>query len=222
MTADYSRLNSVSPMAQRTGTIQTLDLLSSKFPIVFKNNSSESVPAFGIMQIESVSGVPSGMAQLVTINKPSGTDGQYLINGPLVVRAGKRGRCRILSAMTIAYTGTDPALGDTVGPSSGSWLASTAGSGYVALGGAEDGVVLCRVEGGGGGGRIAILQATAAIPAASGTPRAPSLSSDYDFIKGDDPGGAQIENWSLVEITDESYLIVHEIDGDFVIVSAFC
>lgn len=139
-------------MAQRTGQIDRRDdSRRNEFPLTFKNGSAETVPAFGIMQVDTVAGVPIDQARLVTIKKPDSTTGQYLVNGPLAVRAGKQGRCRLNGPMTMAYTGSAPALGDTVGPSSGSWLVSTAGSGYDVLGGAENGVVLCNNTGGGGG-----------------------------------------------------------------------
>lgn len=139
-------------MSQRTGTIQSRERERDKFPIVFLNNSGETVPPHAIMQIQSVSGVPVDMAQLVTINKPNSTTSQYIVNGPLSVEDQKQGRARLASPLIIRFTGTTPVLGDDVGPSASSWAVSTSGSGYVALGGAEDGVVLCRPAGGGGSG----------------------------------------------------------------------
>lgn len=81
-----------------------------------------------------------------------------------------------------------------------------------------------NVEGSGTGGegkRTTIVRATAAISAGSGDPRTPGTSTDYEHIKGDTITG-NIENWSEVEISDNSYMVILEIEGDNVIVSAFC
>lgn len=80
---------------------------------------------------------------------------------------------------------------------------------------------LQRRGGGGGPGKTAIVQATAVIgPATAGPPRVATTSTDFTTIKGDT--FSEIENWSLVSISDDSFLIIQEIDGDGVIVSAFC
>lgn len=72
-----------------------------------------------------------------------------------------------------------------------------------------------------GGPKTTIVRATAAISAGSGDPRTPGTSTDYEHIKGDTITG-NIENWSEVEISDNSYMVILEIEGDNVIVSAFC
>lgn len=82
-----------------------------------------------------------------------------------------------------------------------------------------------RVRRGGGAGGVgkntSIVQATAAIPPGSGTPRVPGLSLAYSNVKGDTITG-DVENWSLVEIPINVFMVILEIDGDNVIVSAFC
>lgn len=74
------------------------------------------------------------------------------------------------------------------------------------------------------GGEVvrAIVRATSLIPAGTGTgaSRSPGSSSDYVVVKGDVSGA--IKNWSLVEITIDSFMVIVEIDGDNIIVSAFC
>lgn len=132
-------------MSQRIGTIQSnYNARKAENPIQFRNDSGEAIPPHAIMRITGAEGVPVGKKLIVVVDKPDSSDAQYLINGPHKVRDGKTGRGRFHSPMVIAFTGTDPVAGDAVGPSSGSWLISTSGRGYVALGGAEDGVVLCR------------------------------------------------------------------------------
>lgn len=212
-------------MTQRIGAIHARDTARrDEFPITFENGSGETAPAFALLQVDTVEGVPLDKARVVTIVKPDSTDGVYLVNGPIAVRAGKRGRCRINGPMTIAYTGSAPALGDTVGPSSGSWLASTTGDGYDVLGGAEEDVVLCNPTGGGVTKVGCILKATATIAGAtdSGGTRTPTQSDDYTFIQGDDPGSEDIYHWSTVDISEDSYMAVVKFDDQWTIVNAFC
>jgi hypothetical protein len=79
-----------------------------------------------------------------------------------------------------------------------------------------------RGKGGEGGGkRTTLVRATADIPPGTGDPRTPTLSGDYEHVKGDTLSG-DIENWSQVLIDDNSYMVIVEINGDNVIVSAFC
>lgn len=69
--------------------------------------------------------------------------------------------------------------------------------------------------------KTAIVQATAVIPGSiGGSPREPITSTDFTTIKGDTFD--EIENWSLVDISNGSYMVILEVDGDGVIVSAFC
>lgn len=172
-------------MAQPNSEIKTRR--RDAYPVAFKNGSSETAPAYAIMQVDTVEGVPIDQAQLVTIKKPDSTDGQYLVNGPLAVRAGKQGRCRLNGPMTMAFTGSAPALGDTVGPSAGSWQVSTAGSGYDVLGGAEGGVVLCSRAGGSGNISATMMVLTENIAAATGDTASITPTSGEAQIYTTDP-----------------------------------
>lgn len=80
--------------------------------------------------------------------------------------------------------------------------------------------VLIIMGGGAGGGNVprALCIATAEIPARSGS--TPGTSGSYNIIKGDVSGN--IENWSLVPISAGSYMVILDIGGSEVIVSAFC
>lgn len=207
-------------MSQRTGGIQTRERNRDKFPIVFINDSGETVPAFAIMQINSTEGVPLNQAQLVHVVKPT-TDGKmYMFNGPLDVRDGKKGRGRLTSPAVSKCSGT-LAVGDSVGPSDGSWEVSSSGSGYKCVGADDDGVVLVAIVGGSGSSkRTAVLKATDAIAGATGD-RTPATSGDYTVVKGDTPAG-DIENWSTVGISVDSYMVTLEIDGTDVIIDVFC
>ena len=158
-------------MAENVATIESKR--RDDFPIVFKNGSSETIPAFAIMQVSSVAGVPVDQAQIVTVVKPTGTTGPFIINGPRSVRAGKYGQARSHGAMVLAYSGGAPSAGATVGPSAGSWYVSTSGTGYTVLGGAESNVVLCVAAGGGSGSGTTSVSfgrvTTEVTPAASAT-----------------------------------------------------
>jgi hypothetical protein len=82
---------------------------------------------------------------------------------------------------------------------------------------------LVMLGGGGSGASVprALLRATASIPAGTGDPRSPGLSTDFEQVLGDTISG-DIENWSQVLITDNSYMVVIDIGAHNVIVSAFC
>lgn len=80
-----------------------------------------------------------------------------------------------------------------------------------------------RGSGGSGGvsKKTAIVQATSIIPGSlGGSPRIPIVSGDFTTILGDTFD--EIENYSMVDISNESYMVILEIDGHGVIVSAFC
>ena len=82
-------------------------------------------------------------------------------------------------------------------------------------------VVLIGAGGGGGAAKTALARATAIIPGTiDADPREPSTSTDFAIVAGDTFD--EIENWSLVDISEDSYLIIVEIADAGVIVSAFC
>src|SRR5574343_238478 len=179
-------------MAQPNSEIKTRR--RDDYPIVFVNGSYETVPAYAIMQVDAVEGVPIDQARLVTIVKPDTTDGVYIVNGPLAVRVGKQGRGRMASPMAIACSGS-PVTGDAVGPSAESWLVSTSGTGYIAMGGAENGVVLCR-DATGNSSQIKWGEATSSISAMSAWGSFGSGTVQFKNSDGSDDGSeVTVENW---------------------------
>ncbi len=209
-------------MTQSFGDSESRERNRDKFPIVFKNDSDETVPPFAIMQISSVDGVELGKAQLVHIIKPDGDGEAYMFNGPLAVRTGKKGRGRLTMPVVAKCNGT-LAIGDVVGPAEDSWAVNNEGDGYKCLSSnpgndeeGDPGFVLVASLGGGSGG--ALLKATAQINGRDSDD--PTTSEAYEVIKGTMSG--PIENWSQVDITEDSYMVALKIDGDNVIISAFC
>ena len=194
------------------------DSMEDRYPIIVKNESGEDIPALSIAKLKDATGIPINKAQRVTVEKPTGS-GQHIFTWPFKIASGKEGRGRLASPMPVNFDGSAPAAGATVGPTSGSWKVSTSGSGYFAVGGAEDGVVLVLNPGGGGSVLRALLRATGPIPERVDD-TTPGTADTYDVIKGDCSG--DIENWSAVEIPTDSFIVIVQIDGDNVIYNAFC
>ena len=95
-----------------------------KLWLPFKNNSSESAPAFGIMAVTTTADIVGGQAILVC-DKPSTTFyRQYVINSSLEVAAGDYGFCTMQSPALILYDTGTPAVNAGWGPKSGQWTLS--------------------------------------------------------------------------------------------------
>ncbi len=73
---------------------------------------------------------------------------------------------------------------------------------------------------GASGSSIWIAKATEAIPAGSGEPREPGVG-DGELVKGSGTV-TSLENWSTVEIPEGAYMSITDIDGDPVILEAWC
>lgn len=101
--------------------------------VVFKNDASESVPAYGVMKVNSVD-------QDVVIHtvKPT-TDGEKLIlvNSEVVVAKGSPGNAfsPINTDLWALYDTADgtPALGERWGPKAGSWKLSKDKAGFLVV-----------------------------------------------------------------------------------------
>lgn len=104
---------------------------------LFINTTSETIPPFAVMRITG-SAEFNGAIRF-TVAKPNSTTYDfYLVNGPYAVPAGKDGICTTLKqAGYIAYDSGDgtPALAETWGPESGSWLAHKNQPGFWVTGG---------------------------------------------------------------------------------------
>jgi len=89
--------------------------------VAFKNVGSQTVPAFGVMQI--VGCVVEDGVTFVTCTQPGTTLGtDYAINGPVRVDAGDKGMCHRTGMVRALYEGDSPAHGEGWGVRAGSWL----------------------------------------------------------------------------------------------------
>lgn len=100
------------------------DQLDNVLPVIVRNDSGEAIPSFGVMQVSGAEA--ENGTSVVTVVKPTGASGQYLLNGPHAIPAsapnnyGKGWRAFGLRAQYDSADGT-PALGESWGPESGSW-----------------------------------------------------------------------------------------------------
>jgi hypothetical protein len=109
--------------------------------IRFKNTSSETAPAWGVMQITT-----GGTDDYVAITKQTSSfAGLHLVNGNKDVAADSYGWGHLLTAeayvikrqYALYNTAATPAVGESWGPVSGSWLLHQHGPGFYILGGTK-------------------------------------------------------------------------------------
>lgn len=121
------------------------------WPVPVKNTSGQSCPPFGILQISSTTTTADGLL-IHNVTRPTGGDGQYLVNGPTELVAGSSGSARAATPVVVAYTGSTPTIGDDWGPVANSFLAQSSGSGFIIQGvNTSQGTIICgqtRVQGG--------------------------------------------------------------------------
>lgn len=117
------------------------------FPVPFRNDSNETIPAFAVMR---VTGVATGMSiPLVTVAKPSSSFQRlYLVNGPIPVAGGSKSRempgfgtWADQAGFVLYDDANTPAYGESWGPSDGSWEIKKWRYGFTILGGAASGIV---------------------------------------------------------------------------------
>jgi len=190
------------------------DSMEDRYPIIIKNESGEEIPALSIAKLKDATGIPINKAQRVTVEKPTGS-GQHIFTWPFKIASGKEGRGRLASPMPVNFDGSAPAAGATVGPTSGSWKVSTSGSGYFAVGGAEDGVVLVLNPGGGGSVTSVFGQVLEEATANAGLPGTYiRLNNDLQPVDADgeiviiDPGDEEYDE-ELVEAAKVTFYSVH-------------
>lgn len=190
----------------------------NRYNVPIHNASGEEIPAYAVVEVDSVSNF--GEDTLYEVKKPTtGATERYLINSPASVPVGGYGAATNQYPVDALVDGS-PTIGDEIGPSSSSWELGT-GTRFTYLGGLVDGVGRVMALGAGGGNDSSLIRATASIAAGSGDPRTPATSSSYEQVKGPEVTG-NIENWTTVSIDDNAYVVVTQIDGDWVIVAAFC
>lgn len=90
---------------------------------VFKNQSSEEIPAHAVMRTESVTSWDNRIILEATKPNTYGSYWSHRINGPTAVAAGRYGLCRLGGIAAALYDAADgtPNAGDLWGPRSGSW-----------------------------------------------------------------------------------------------------
>lgn len=126
---------------------------AAPFPVPFKNESGETIPAYGVMRI---TGVSTGQSvPVITVAKPSSTFQRlYLVNGPLQV-SGDSSRSDLRgfgtwaegAAFVLYDDASTPAYGDEWGPQNGSWEIKKNRYGFFVIGGATGGesdIVACK------------------------------------------------------------------------------
>jgi hypothetical protein len=133
-----------------------LDSRSSFFRkpwVIVSNSTSETIPPYGVMQIESV-GKNSGGELVYTVAKPGSTGYPwYLVNGPFAIAAGKEGvgTNLVQGGYVMVDPGASPAIFSTYGPQTNQWYIGSSTSGFCILGGddtvAENSVVAAIQEG---------------------------------------------------------------------------
>jgi len=92
--------------------------------IVFRNDSAETVPAYGVMRVTGSELLYGRYINI--INKPNGTYNTFLFNGPTEVPAGEMGTAQSGRYIRAYYTSGTPAARQTWGPESG-WVITSAG-----------------------------------------------------------------------------------------------
>lgn len=111
---------------------------------LFINNSFETIPAYGCMQVSGTQIVDGGRTTLVQVEKPSGIGGPFLFNGAQEVEAaqlasGYTGEVRVKTELSAA-----PAAGETWGPKE-DWVVVSDGDPAVVLwGSVKDEVYIGR------------------------------------------------------------------------------
>lgn len=118
--------------------------LSAVVPWV--NDSGEEIPAYGVIQLRTDYDTTSHAT------KPNGTDGLFLVNGPVPVASTKDGESLVWNRPRVVLLDASASVGDEVGPVDGSWSMTPDGNGFRVLKQAESGKGVVVQVGGGGGG----------------------------------------------------------------------
>lgn len=100
-----------------------------------KNDAAEEIPAYAVMRI---TGAEQVRGQLyLTVEKPDGTEGPHLLNGPEPIPTGTPpdtyGLAQTGDILTGWFSGS-PEIGDSLGPVDDEWELSPDGSGFQFLG----------------------------------------------------------------------------------------
>jgi len=102
-------------------------LVPQPITITFVNESTEEVPAFGVMAVTGA-GWSATAGPYITIEKPSDTVAKvYAVNGPVNVAKDAAGQCFLSGWCRVLYDTGTPAVGELWGPKADQWSATLSG-----------------------------------------------------------------------------------------------
>lgn len=146
-------------------------LIPPDAPIYIRNDCDAEIPAFGCVQVTGT--VEAGGQNYITVDKPvdaTGDAGGYLFNGVAPIEIGGYGIAYDGPVVRMLTDGSAVACGDMWQPVVNSFLVSTGGSMFSAIG--EDDIepdVMRAFTGSGGGGGAATIQFTVDSVATAGS-----------------------------------------------------
>jgi hypothetical protein len=96
----------------------------SQRPASFRNDSGETIPAYGCMKLTSGDKYSSGPpVPFFVASKPGSTllTDRFAMNGPRPISSGGFGQCYLSGQVKALYNTGSPAAGDSYGPTPGEW-----------------------------------------------------------------------------------------------------
>lgn len=111
------------------------------------NTSGETIPAYGVVQLRTNFSLGYNQA-----SKPNSGTGLFYANGAVAVLDTKKGESLLWNRPRLVKVDGSPSVGDEVGPVSGSWSMSDAGTGFCVMHQPVDGVAAVERVGAGGSG----------------------------------------------------------------------
>ena len=99
------------------------------------NTSGSAIPPFSVMQLDD-SGESDHEGRLfIPVTQPDGEGKLYLINGPVELGIGGRGKAAnpVVPKWSKYTTGDSPAINDEIGPVDGAWTLDEDGTGFIVL-----------------------------------------------------------------------------------------
>ena len=106
----------------------------SEWEIPYKNNSGETIPAYGIIRFDGVVSSVGGRV-IISAKKPNTYGSQYThyLNGPVATLDGKYGSCTGIFPALMAVDTETFISGECVGPRNGLWTGEIDTGGFVSL-----------------------------------------------------------------------------------------
>lgn len=111
----------------------------SKWEIPFRNDSGETIPAFGVIRVTGATEIEAEFGAnhfVVTADKSNTYGSQYThyLNGPVAVADGAYGTCTSVFPAMAKHDGTtSPTLGKLFGPRDDSWVLNKETGGFIVL-----------------------------------------------------------------------------------------